>query len=265
MASSVTVTDCIAHRGASGVAPENTIAAFKQAVRQGASAVEMDVHRSADEALIVMHDSALDRTTNVTTVYPGREPWNISDFTLDEILQLDAGSWFSGDFAGEKVPTLTEAVRALGANVGLMLEVKRPYLYPGIETDIYKELASESLETYVVESFDVDFMRSYREVDQNATVGVLFTGRPSDEDITSVGQWSDQISLDYSDIDDALVGRIHDLGRMTNVYTVNDSRSVREQIGFGVDGIITNYPNMVIEVLKLVLQRRQVRYNDHQG
>jgi glycerophosphoryl diester phosphodiesterase len=82
----------IAHRGASAEAPENTLAAVRRAVELGADAVELDVQRSRDGALNVMHDTTLERTTSVRQAFPGRAPWRVADFNLDEIRRLDAGS-----------------------------------------------------------------------------------------------------------------------------------------------------------------------------
>src|SRR5688572_17841479 len=123
--------DIVAHRGASGVAPENTLAAVRLALKQGADIIENDIMRTSDGQLVIMHDVSLARTTDVEQVFPDRSPWNVGSFTLAEIKQLDAGSWFSPKFAGERVPTLREWVLAVGS-AGMLLEAKDPQLYPGI-------------------------------------------------------------------------------------------------------------------------------------
>ncbi|MGZ5366562.1 glycerophosphodiester phosphodiesterase family protein [Aeromicrobium sp.] len=102
----------VAHRGSSGVAPENTLAAIRQAHRQHADVVENDIQRTSDGELVIMHDTNLVRTTDVEKVFPERAPWNVRDFTLVEIKRLDVGSWFDPAFAGERVPTLREWVNA---------------------------------------------------------------------------------------------------------------------------------------------------------
>ena len=87
--------DIVGHRGASGVAPENTLASIRLALKQGADVIENDIMRTSDDQLVIMHDISLARTTDVEQVFPDRSPWNVSMFTLAEIKRLDAGSWFS--------------------------------------------------------------------------------------------------------------------------------------------------------------------------
>ena len=111
----------IAHRGASAYAPEHTLAAYALAIEMGADFVEQDLQLTRDGVLICMHDTTLNRTTNVEEVFPDRrvevelrgerrQVWRVSEFTLAEIKTLDAGAWFSDEFAGTRVPTLQEAI-----------------------------------------------------------------------------------------------------------------------------------------------------------
>ena len=118
----------IAHRGASAYAPEHTLTAYRLAIVQDADYVEQDLAVTRDGVLICLHDDSLERTTNVEEVFPerattdpatGRRQWLAVDFTLAEIKQLDAGSWFDPKFAGERVPTWEEAVAAVGTMAGL--------------------------------------------------------------------------------------------------------------------------------------------------
>jgi glycerophosphoryl diester phosphodiesterase len=128
----------VAHRGASADAPEHTLAAYRLAMAQGADYVEQDLAVTRDGVLICLHDESLERTTNVEEVFPdrgtldpvtGRRQWLAADFTLAEIKSLDAGSWFDGRFAGERVPTWDEAVAAVGTSAGLYPELKTPDRY----------------------------------------------------------------------------------------------------------------------------------------
>lgn len=247
----------IAHRGSSGSAPENTVAAVEYAVQQRASFVEVDVQRSADGELVVIHDVTLERTTDVEEVFPDRAPWNVSDFTLDELRQLDAGSWFSPDFAGEPVPTLREVVDALGSRTGFLLEVKSPHLYPGIEAEIHQELSSipgympRALRNgdLVVQSFDIDSMRTYHEVAPEAPIGLLYGSRPTEEQLVDASTWAEQVNPSYRVTDQELVDRIHELGMTISVYTLNTGQLMREYINLGVDGIITDYPGVLRDIL----------------
>lgn len=128
----------VAHRGASAYAPEHTLASYRLAMRQHADYVEQDLAVTKDLVLICLHDESLERTTNVEDVFPdravvdpatGKKQWLAVDFTLAEIKQLDAGSWFDARFAGERIPTWDEAVSLVGTAAGLYPELKTPALY----------------------------------------------------------------------------------------------------------------------------------------
>src|SRR5882757_4612888 len=134
----------VAHRGASAYAPENTLASFREAKSRNADYFELDVQPTKDQEPIIMHDTTLSRTTNAETVYPGRSPWRVRDFTLAQIKRLDAGSWFSARFRHERVPTLTETLREMeGSDMKLMLEIKSPSLYPGLTSRVAERVRAE--------------------------------------------------------------------------------------------------------------------------
>ena len=162
----------IAHRGASAYAPEHTLTAYRLAIVQDADYVEQDLAVTRDGVLICLHDDSLERTTNVEEVFPqratidpitGRRQWLAVDFTLAEIKQLDAGSWFDPKFAGERVPTWEEAVAVVGTMAGLYPELKTPSLYQSRGIDMTR-LFAESMQrlgltarpagSIVVQSFD---------------------------------------------------------------------------------------------------------------
>jgi len=162
----------IAHRGASAYAPEHTLTAYRLAIVQDADYVEQDLAVTRDGVLICLHDDSLERTTNVEEVFPqratidpvtGRRQWLAVDFTLAEIKQLDAGSWFDPKFAGERVPTWDEAVAVVGTMAGLYPELKTPSLYQSRGIDMTR-LFAESMQrlgltarpagSMVVQSFD---------------------------------------------------------------------------------------------------------------
>lgn len=251
--------DVVAHRGSSGAAPENTIAAVRLAVRQGSEVVENDVQRTADGELVILHDTSLARTTDVEEKFPGRSPWNVGDFTLAEVRTLDAGSWFAPEFAGERVPTLAEWGRAVG-RAGMLIEVKNPGLYPGIAQDVDTALDSQRAFTsalkgdrLVVQSFDHAWLRDYDALAGNVPVGLLFAGGPpSDAQLVDAATWADQANPALGDMTEATVDQIHSHGLETHVWTVNDGQGMRKAIGWGVDGVITNYP----QVLRDILERR---------
>lgn len=246
----------IAHRGSSGSAPENTVAAVEFAVDQHASFVEVDVQRTTDGELVIIHDTTLARTTDAEQVFPDRAPWNVGDFTLAELKQLDAGSWFSSDFAGEPIPTLREVVETLGQRTGFLLEFKAPELYPGIEADVAEELAS--IPGYlraavgggrlIAQSFDHASMSTFHEVSPEVPIGLLYDVRPTDAELVAAGEWADQINPGYQVVERALVERIHELGMTISVYTLNTGQLMRQYLNLGVDGIITDYPGVLRDI-----------------
>jgi glycerophosphoryl diester phosphodiesterase len=246
----------VAHRGASAYAPENTIAAFKLADEQDADMFELDVQETKDHKLVLMHDTTLARTTDVESVYPDRAPWNVSSFTLEEIRRLDAGSWFGEQFEGEPVPTLGESLRAMrGSGLGLLLEVKAPELYPGIERRIAAELLRHpfwlrpdpSERLLVLQSFNFDSMRRFHEIMPRVPVGLL--GMPAAEDMPGLATFADQINPNHGSLTPEYVARVHDLDMEVFTWTVDDAAAMRRVIEAGADGVITNRPDVLADVL----------------
>jgi glycerophosphoryl diester phosphodiesterase len=246
-----------AHRGASGYAPENTLAAAQAAADLGIAWVETDVQRTADGELVLVHDTTLARTTNVEELFPGRAPWNVSDFTAEEIARLDAGSWFGEEFAGETVPTLAEFLDALDAHdQRLLLELKKPELYPGIEKELLAELAAEGWlderrpgQRLVLQSFNADSMRSVHDLDPAVKTG--FLGAPAVADLPEYAGFVDQINPNHADLSAGYVAEIQSVrgphGRPleVNTWTVNDEETATKVADLGVDGIITDVPDVV--------------------
>ncbi|MDT0569228.1 glycerophosphodiester phosphodiesterase family protein [Streptomyces sp. DSM 3412] len=246
----------VAHRGASAYAPENTLAAVDKAHEMGFDWVENDVQRTSDGRLVVLHDATLARTTNVEELYPERAPWNVADFTAAEIARLDAGSWFGGDFAGARVPTLEQYMRRVSRNhQKLVLEIKNPQLYPGIEQQTLKVLANEGwlgpahLDKLVIQSFSADTVRRVHELSPAVKTGLL--GTPDIADLPEYATFSDQINSSYTTISASYVATIHALGGPHGkpleilTWTVNDAANARRVADYGVDGIITNKPDVV--------------------
>lgn len=249
--------EVIAHRGSSGTAPENTLAAVRLALAHRADVVENDIQRTADGELVIVHDTTLARTTDVEEVFPDRAPWRVGDFTLAEIKQLDAGSWFSPEFAGERVPTLAEWVRAVGRRAGMLLEPKSPALYPGIEADLDEELRALPEFTralrrgeVVVQSFDHAWLRTYKDLAPDVPVGELWGTTPTAADIADAATWAQQVNPALGVTDAATVEAVHAGGMEINVWTVNAGQDMRRAIGWDVDGVITNYPQVLRDVLR---------------
>ncbi|TMQ89162.1 glycerophosphodiester phosphodiesterase [Actinomadura soli] len=246
----------VAHRGASAYAPENTLAAFKLAVSQRADVFELDVQESKDHKLVIMHDTTLARTTNVEALYPGRSPWKVSDFTLAEIRKLDAGSWFGRKYKGERVPTLDQTLSVMrGRGLGLLVEIKSPNLYPGIEKRVATALKNSpswlkpdpAERRLAVQSFDWESMRRFHSVLPNVPIGLL--GTPKVEDLPALASYADQINPTYRDLTASYVKQVHASRMDVLTWTVDDSGDMRKAVQLGVDGVITNKPDVLRRVL----------------
>ncbi|MFF9203349.1 glycerophosphodiester phosphodiesterase [Streptomyces sp. NPDC014986] len=247
----------VAHRGASAYAPENTLAAVDKAAALGIDWVENDVQRTKDGELVVLHDDSLRRTTDVEEVFPGRAPWMVRDFTAAEIARLDAGSWFGPAYAGARVPTLEQFVRRVERHgQKLLLEIKHPQLYPGVERQILKVLGNGGWldrrhvkHRLIVQSFGADSVRAVHDLEPAVKTG--FLGTPPVADLPSYAAFADQVNPTHGSLSAGYVAAVHALDGPHRkplevfTWTVNDADAARRVAGFGVDGIITNTPDVV--------------------
>ncbi|KIF02766.1 glycerophosphodiester phosphodiesterase [Streptomyces sp. RSD-27] len=250
-----------AHRGASAYAPENTLEAIDLAMRLGFDWVENDVQRTRDGELVVIHDDTLARTTDVEQVFPDRKPWRVKDFTAAEIARLDAGSWFSPRFAGARVPTLRQYMERVQDNrQRLLLEIKKPELYPGIEEQTLKVLeetgwldAQHVARRLVVQSFSAESVRAVHRLRPDLVTA--FLGTPTVAELPRYAEFTDRINPWHTTISAGWVAAVHRLrgahGRAMEVDTwiVDDAPTARKVREMGVDGIITNAPDVVQEAV----------------
>jgi len=234
----------IAHRGASGSAPENTLAAFDLAVERQADYVELDVQLSLDGELIVIHDRTLERTTNGVG-YVGSK-------TAQQLRTLDAGSSFSAAFAGERIPLLEQVLDRYLGRVGLLVELKEPALYPKMEEKlaaVIKErlttLSESNMDPLIIQSFDRNAVRHMHELLPGIATGVLIRPeqkRMQAEDWAAVARYADYINPHKSLVDKSFVEAAHAHGLLVMPWTVHRSGEARRLIRAGVDGLITDYP-----------------------
>jgi glycerophosphoryl diester phosphodiesterase len=246
----------IAHRGASVIAPENTLAAVRAAIDLGATAVEIDVHRARDGALVVLHDCTLARTTDVERQLPARGPWWVGDLTYDEIARLDAGSWHDPAYAGERVPLLRDVLQLLrSTGTGLLLEVKKPELYPGIESDLTNELravpgylpAALSDRGLVVQSFDHRSMARFKRLAADVPVGLL--GTLPRRQLARAATWVDHVNPRHRGLTASYVTAVHEAGLSCYAWTVDRPADLARVVALGVDGVVTNRPELLRSLL----------------
>lgn len=236
--------DTIAHRGASGYAPENTMAAFRKAVKMKADYIELDVQATKDGKLVVIHDTTVDRTTDGTG--------KVGSFTWDELRQLDAGSFFGPEFAGERIPSFEEVLDEFRGKTGILIELKSPELYPGIEEKVADALAERNMdkpanEKIIVQSFNFDSMKTFHKLLPKVPIGVLTSNKEdlTDEKLAEFAAYSDYVNPTQKLVTEDLVDRIHDLGMQISVWTVRKPEEVEPLLKAGVDDIITDYPDYV--------------------
>lgn len=239
-----------------GYAPENTLAAFQVGIEQGSTWIESDVQLSKDGVPVLMHDTTLSRTTNVEEVFPDRAPWRVADLTVAEMKQLDAGSWFGPEFAGETVPTLAEMVEQVRTSrSGILMELKAPELYPGVEQKVIDVF--ESYPAYVdsalasgrlaVQSFNWVSMKTYSDLAPETPVGLL--GAPAVATLPAYAEWADQINPNWAQATPEYIDAVHAQGMDVHVWTVNDTATMTRLLDSDVDGIITNFPDRLENLL----------------
>lgn len=236
-------TKIYAHRGASGYAPENTMAAFSKAVEMGAEGIELDVHLSRDRSLIVMHDEYVNRTSNGNGL--------IKDMTLKELKRLDCGSWFGEKFAGEQIPELEEVLELLKNWDGILnIEIKDGSdLYPGIERKIIDTVRLFCFEEKVIFSSFNHY--SIRDIKSNASylkAGLLY-GEKLYEPWNYAGTvGAEALHPPYFLVDDNMMNCCKANNIAVNTWTVNDEAEMTRLVKLGADGIITNYPDIAVKM-----------------
>ncbi len=239
----------IAHRGFSGVAPENTLISFQKAIDVGADMIEFDVSLSKDGIPVVIHDKTINRTTN--------SKGKVEDFTLDQLKAFDAGSWYKEQFSDQKIPTLEEVIQLSKGKIMLNIEikkysVKRNIKIDGLEYKIVKLIEKHDMVNNVlISSFSKMAIQRIREFNSDIPVAYLYRFGLSPRIIESfdkIGIYSfNQGKRSFSK---KVVKDLHEKGIKLNLYTINQKREMKKFIKSGVDGIITNYPDKLIQVIE---------------
>ena len=272
----------IAHRGASAYAPEHTLAAYRLALEQDADYVEQDLQVTKDGHLVCLHDLTLERTTNVEALFPDRRRtlpregralagWHVSDFTLAEIKQLDAGSWFDSAFRGETIPTFQEAIDLVRGRAGIYLETKAPEVYGSIGVDmealVMEVLRRNGLDRHgadpttpvIVQSFSADSLRKMAGMGVTLPFVFLLTERDrgwlTEERMADIKTFAAGIGPSKRSISDTpeIVGWAHAAGLTVTPYTFRSTGQpargdVRDEMArflysFDVDAVFTDNPD----------------------
>lgn len=224
----------IAHRGYSSIAPENTLASFERAVDIGADMIELDVQMTKDGVLVVFHDTDMVRITGQSGV--------ISDYTYAEIGEMDAGSWFSDSFTGEKIPTLAEVLELLqDSEIDIYLELKDIGEVQGFAEAVVQEVMNYQMQDRVVfASFNYSYLKTIKELD--GTLPVLCNTQLGDANRLLADYPAEYYGLYIETIQQDTIAKLKQAGSKVYVYTANKPSQMRYVIALGADGIVTNYP-----------------------
>ncbi len=266
----------IAHRGASWDAPEHTLAAYELALKQGADFVEPDLQMTKDGVLVCLHDTSLERTTNVPEVFPdraelldGEKTWPVVEFTLAEILKLDAGSWKGPQYARAKVPTFQQMIDLVKGKAGIIPETKAPGVYEAhglnMEKALMEALKKNKLDTpgadpktpIVIQSFSAESLIALRR-DHGCKLPLVYLTDVKDttaDRLKVVKKFADGIAPNKADVlaRPEMVNDAHDLGMSVTVWTFRPEgngkfENVRSEMSYflrdlKVDALFTDSPD----------------------
>jgi glycerophosphoryl diester phosphodiesterase len=250
----------VGHRGASGYAPETTIASYRMAIQMGADYVETDVHRSRDGVLVAIHDADVSRTTNGKGF--------VAEHTLAELKALDAGSWFNTafpekarqDYIGLRVPALQEIMDVVQeSNAGLFIEIKEPEgqqpsaarSQPDMELALLSQIRSRPMKNRIhVLSFNAESLRKIKELDASIPT-VFLVAKPNENPVQATLKIpADELGILHTRATPALVEEAHRSGILISVWTVDQPEDMKRMMALGVDRITTNYPDRLIQQLR---------------
>lgn len=238
-----------AHRGSSLTAPENSISAIKNAISEGADYVEIDVMTTKDDEVVVFHDSTLKRMAGINN--------SIKDMTLSEVREIDIGSQFSEEFAGEKIPTFKEVLRASKDKIKINIELKvkkKDDLLPEKVVDLLKKYEME--DQVIISSQDYESLQKIKEVDPLINVGFILTLGIGDFTKMNV----DFVSVEYQMLKKDLVYSMHALGKEVHVWTINDKKRAENAMKLGADNIITDSVEMVQKASTTFNEKEDIDY-----
>jgi glycerophosphoryl diester phosphodiesterase len=219
----------IGHRGAAGHAPENTLASVEKAISLGVDLVEVDVQRTSDGHLVIIHDKRVDRTTNGVGL--------VSGMSLRRLRELDAG-------AGQCIPTVEELLQTANGRVGLILELK----VKGLAEQVCKSVGLSSFTGQVIyASFMHDEVCSIREAHPGAMTMALFGRFLNAPAMAAQNAKATHIGFSYITVTKSLVETCHQGGLVAFAYTVNDRQDIKNMMSLGVDGVVSDFPDRIPE------------------
>ncbi|KHE72124.1 glycerophosphodiester phosphodiesterase [Halobacillus sp. BBL2006] len=269
----------VGHRGVSGLAPEHTIPSYDLVKEQKGNYIEVDIQMTKDGKLVAMHDTTLDRTTDGTG--------EVRDYTLEEIKQLDAGSWFNeaypekakASYNGLEVPTLEEIFQRYGKDANYYIETKSPDVYPGMEEKLLELLEKYNLDGVneqsshvIIQSFSQESLLKVHDLNPNLPLVQLLWYEPGENgkyvedknitpspsemtkgDLEEIDKYAVGIGMNYRYdgeliYDESFIGLARELDLLVHPYTVNSEADMDMLLDWGATGMFTNYAGKLFEV-----------------
>ncbi|MFH1569880.1 MAG: glycerophosphodiester phosphodiesterase family protein [Gemmatimonadota bacterium] len=238
----------IAHRGASGrgLAPENTLAAFERAIQTGVDAVELDVHGTRDGRVVVIHDPTLDRTTDRTGA--------VRELTFEQVREADAGAWVGSQFRGERVPSLEEVLDLVRHRALALIEIKGDYLAERVLRVVDDLDASTQV---VLQSFNPETVRRVKVLEPTLPTALLVGKLPTTpsrirarrmvKEVLQVG--ANALAIWHAVLTPQFFEEMRKRAVAVWTWTVDEEVIMRDMVQLGVQGVITNYPDRLNQVL----------------
>ncbi len=240
----------LAHRGANKRAPQNTLPAFKKAVEFNADGIETDVHLSKDGEIVICHNYTIDATSDGKGL--------IDSYTCEQLKKFDFGSYFSDEFRGVTLPTLSECLDVVKGMKLINIEIKAPKTKNDLVKRTIEQVHKFNLQDSVIIScFNPECIRESKEIDPSIRTGLLYEDDDLGKEIMAFGveKYCAQLNANAAHPDRKLitedeVKRLHEMGMLVNVWTVNEKGDILRLTEWGCDALISDIPDYVIEVLK---------------
>ncbi len=230
--------EIFAHRGAAGAAPENTLASFKQAIKDGTDWIELDVQESKDGEVVVIHDSDVMKLAGVSP--------KIWESTVEDLQKIDIGSWFDKKFAGEKIPTFKEVLQVAKGKVKVLIELKYYGHDDALEQKVVDIVESMGMSNDVaVMSLKPDQVKQIKALRPEWKSGILLSKVVGDVSKMDV----DFLAVNLGMMHPSLIKTTHNAGKKLYVWTADDPLVIFKMLSLGVDGIITNEPALARKVM----------------
>ena len=238
-------TQIFAHRGSRCNRPENTLASFREAMALNVDGIELDVHLSVDHSLVVIHDETIDRTTN------GRG--FVRYYTTEELKTFDAGSWFSSDFLGERIPLLTDVLLELTESnfTGILnIEIKtNNYQYPNIEKILSDLMTSQNYPfSYLYSSFNLESLKIIRAFEPNTELALLTHNKSKEIMMGEEASFVNCLHPKKTFLFNHLAHTSTKTSKPLRIWTINKDSDIRAAFRSNIKGIITDYPERALQL-----------------